>query len=481
MGRLRRGCIGDDAALCLALGCAGSVPAGGRAARHYPRGVRRREIRRSDSPRLVDLVREAQQSVETAQCPARRPGHAGRRRTRRSGLQTTRRSRRCWPRLRPLAVDAGLTPMRGPGLVVTLTDAQRDANGRFPRDASPDDLVVHQQDIQAVLNALWSSGAEAVQMQDQRLIATSAPRCVGNTLLLNGRTYSPPYTITAIGDVAKMQAALAAAPLVTLYKQYVVRFGLGYTEEPRAAVDVVGYTEPVAMHYAQPPVTWHSACPGRRQLRQLRLQPGPVPGPAGVEATGVAQRRRSPRGPARAADDFDGVLLSPGPGTPERAGASIPLVRACAEDGHPLLGVCLGHQAIGVAFGATVDRAPELLHGKTSTVYHTNIGVLQGLPNPFVATRYHSLTVLPDTVPAELVPTAHTQSGVIMGVQHAELPIHGVQFHPESILTQGGHRMLANWLAICGSAPDEGLVSRLETEVADTVRAALIPTRRTSA
>jgi para-aminobenzoate synthetase component 2 len=176
--------------------------------------------------------------------------------------------------------------------------------------------------------------------------------------------------------------------------------------------------------------------------------------------------------PNACAAEFDGVLLSPGPGTPERAGASIPLVRACATAGTPLLGVCLGHQAIGVAFGATVDRAPELLHGKTSTVYHTNRGVLQGLPNPFVATRYHSLTILPDTVPDDLVPTAHTESGVIMGVQHAELPIHGVQFHPESILTQGGHRMLANWLALCGWTFDEPLVHRLETEVAETVRAA---------
>src|SRR6202011_4333783 len=137
---------------------------------------------------------------------------------------------------------------------------------------------------------------------------------------------------------------------------------------------------------------------------------------------------------AAVAAQFDGGLLSPGPGPPERAGSSIGLFRAGAEQRPPLLGVCLGHQAIGVAFGATVDRAPELLHGKTSSVYHTNIGVLQGLPNPFVDTRYHSLTVLPDTVPTELTPTAHTQSGVIMGLQHAELPIHGVQFHPESIL-----------------------------------------------
>jgi para-aminobenzoate synthetase component II len=175
---------------------------------------------------------------------------------------------------------------------------------------------------------------------------------------------------------------------------------------------------------------------------------------------------------AAAADEFDGILLSPGPGTPERAGASIPLVRASAAAATPLLGVCLGHQAIGVAFGGTVDRAPELLHGKTSSVYHANIGVLQGLPDPFTATRYHSLTILPDTLPDDLTVTARTEGGVIMGVQHVELPIHGVQFHPESILTEGGHRMLANWLALCGEAPAEGLVSRLEQEVADTVRAA---------
>ncbi|MGB0972430.1 MAG: aminodeoxychorismate/anthranilate synthase component II [Mycobacterium sp.] len=188
------------------------------------------------------------------------------------------------------------------------------------------------------------------------------------------------------------------------------------------------------------------------------------------------------------AEEFDGVLLSPGPGTPERAGACIPLVYACAAARTPLLGVCLGHQAIGVAFGATVDRAPELLHGKTSTVYHSNTGVLEGLPNPFVATRYHSLTILPETVPAELEVTARAsrgersdgkgEDGVIMGVRHVDLPIHGVQFHPESILTEGGHRMLANWLAGCGTVSDEGLVCRLEDEVAGAVQAA---TTRSSA
>jgi para-aminobenzoate synthetase component 2 len=176
-------------------------------------------------------------------------------------------------------------------------------------------------------------------------------------------------------------------------------------------------------------------------------------------------------GHAAIAAQFDGVLLSPGPGTPERAGASIDLVRACAAAATPLLGVCLGHQAIGVAFGATVDRAPELLHGKTSSVYHTNAGVLQGLPDPFTATRYHSLTILPESLPAVLEVTAHTRSGVIMAVRHTELPIHGVQFHPESILTEGGHRMLANWMGGCGHPVPEVLVQQLTAEVAALVEA----------
>ncbi|OBJ05948.1 aminodeoxychorismate/anthranilate synthase component II [Mycobacterium sp. 1465703.0] len=173
---------------------------------------------------------------------------------------------------------------------------------------------------------------------------------------------------------------------------------------------------------------------------------------------------------AAVARQFDGVLLSPGPGTPERAGASIGMVRACAAERTPLLGVCLGHQAIGVAFGATVDRAPELLHGKTSSVHHTNVGVLQGLPDPFTATRYHSLTILPESLPPVLEVTAQTRSGVIMGVRHTQLPIHGVQFHPESILTEGGHRMLANWLADCGWVRNDTLVRRLEHDVRSAVR-----------
>ncbi len=162
----------------------------------------------------------------------------------------------------------------------------------------------------------------------------------------------------------------------------------------------------------------------------------------------------------------DGILLSPGPGTPERAGASIALVEAAARNRTPLLGVCLGHQAIGVAFGGTVDRAPELLHGKTSLVHHTGGGVLAGLPDPFTATRYHSLTVLPETMPDELVATGATDSGIIMALRHRELPIHGVQFHPESVLTEGGHRILANWLAVAGLTFDERRVAVLESEMA---------------
>lgn len=207
------------------------------------------EIRGSDAPRLVDLVRETQSSVNRLNAEreelAKKIDTAHGRSSDAALAAMLRRSAQ-------LAGQADMNPVHGPGLVVTLEDAQRDANGRFPRDASPDDLVVHQQDIQAVLNALWSAGAEAIQMQDQRLIATSVPRCVGNTLLLNGRTYSPPYTITAIGNSAAMQAALAAAPLVVLYKQYVVRFGLGYREEVKSDAQVVGHFEPDRLHYAQP-------------------------------------------------------------------------------------------------------------------------------------------------------------------------------------------------------------------------------------
>ena len=154
---------------------------------------------------------------------------------------------------------------------------------------------------------------------------------------------------------------------------------------------------------------------------------------------------------------YDGVLLSPGPGTPQDAGVCVDMVLACAERAQPMLGVCLGHQALGVAYGAVVGRAPELLHGKTSLVEHEGAGVLAGLPMPFTATRYHSLAIDPATVPPALEVTGRTAGGVVMAARHRDLPLEGVQFHPESVLTQGGHLLLANWLVRCG---DAGAVER---------------------
>jgi len=165
-------------------------------------------------------------------------------------------------------------------------------------------------------------------------------------------------------------------------------------------------------------------------------------------------------------DDVDGVLVSPGPGTPERAGASIDVIRRCADRGLPALGVCLGHQAIGVAWGGVVERAPELLHGKTSLVHHGGEGLLAGLPDPFVATRYHSLSIRPDSMPAALEVTGRTESGDIMALRHRELPIVGVQFHPESVLTQGGHRLLSNWMASAGHPAPEATIEALTAQTA---------------
>jgi para-aminobenzoate synthetase component 2 len=153
---------------------------------------------------------------------------------------------------------------------------------------------------------------------------------------------------------------------------------------------------------------------------------------------------------ANSINEFDGVLLSPGPGTPEDAGACIEIVKAAIEKQKPLLGVCLGHQAIGSALGGKVSRAPELLHGKTSQVQHKNEGVFKDLKSPFRATRYHSLAIENPNFPNELTITATTESGVIMGVKHKTAPIEGVQFHPESVLTEEGHHLLANWLESTG-------------------------------
>jgi para-aminobenzoate synthetase component 2 len=167
----------------------------------------------------------------------------------------------------------------------------------------------------------------------------------------------------------------------------------------------------------------------------------------------------------------EGILLSPGPGTPERAGITMDVIRAYAGK-LPMFGVCLGHQAIGAAFGATVIRAPELLHGKTSLVHHGGQGVLAGLPEPFTATRYHSLAVVEETLPDEIEVTGHTESGVVMAMRHRTLPIEGVQFHPESVLTEGGHTMLANWLAACGLPAALEQAPPLAAEVESRRRAA---------
>ncbi|MDT0232619.1 gamma-glutamyl-gamma-aminobutyrate hydrolase family protein [Curtobacterium flaccumfaciens] len=148
--------------------------------------------------------------------------------------------------------------------------------------------------------------------------------------------------------------------------------------------------------------------------------------------------------------EYDGVLLSPGPGTPAAAGVSIPTVHAAIAAETPLLGVCLGHQAIAEALGATVTHAEELMHGKTSEVDHDDSALFAGVPHPFTATRYHSLAIVDGTVPDELTVTARTEGGVIMGVQHRAHPVFGVQFHPESVLTEGGYRMVGNWLETTG-------------------------------
>lgn len=162
--------------------------------------------------------------------------------------------------------------------------------------------------------------------------------------------------------------------------------------------------------------------------------------------------------PARIAE-YDAVLLSPGPGTPAAAGVSVPIVRAVLESGQPLLGVCLGHQAIAEAMGGVVTHADELMHGKTSMIVHDGSAFYEGVPQPFRATRYHSLAIVDGSTPPELEITARTEGGVIMGAKHRDLPLYGVQFHPESVMTEGGYRMLGNWLAVAG-LPEAAITAR---------------------
>jgi anthranilate synthase/aminodeoxychorismate synthase-like glutamine amidotransferase len=153
------------------------------------------------------------------------------------------------------------------------------------------------------------------------------------------------------------------------------------------------------------------------------------------------------------AGDLDGIVVSPGPCTPREAGISIGVIEHMTGK-VPVLGVCLGHQSIGDAFGGNVIRAPQLMHGKTSMIHHDGKGIFQGLPDPFVATRYHSLIVDRETLPDHLKITAETEDGIIMGLQHRDYPVYGVQFHPESILTPAGKQLLGNFLAATGKTPN---------------------------
>ncbi|HET8993526.1 MAG TPA: DUF881 domain-containing protein [Rhodococcus sp. (in: high G+C Gram-positive bacteria)] len=199
------------------------------------------ELRASDSPRLSDLVRVAQS--ESDDLAASRDALATQVARLQSGAATNDDEvAAVLDQLAELEDPAGLTEQQGTGVTVTLTDAPRNVDGRYPADASPDDLVVHQQDVQSVLNAMWAGGAEAISMQDQRIVATSAPRCIGNTLLLHGRTYSPPYVITALGDSAKIAASLDAEPGVRIFKQYSTRYGLGFTQQVGSELTVPAYT-----------------------------------------------------------------------------------------------------------------------------------------------------------------------------------------------------------------------------------------------
>jgi para-aminobenzoate synthetase component 2 len=172
---------------------------------------------------------------------------------------------------------------------------------------------------------------------------------------------------------------------------------------------------------------------------------------------------------ATAVATYDGILVSPGPGNPHDAGVSIAIVQEAKRQNIPLLGVCLGHQAIAEAFGATVAHAEELMHGKTSQVIHDESTLFTGVPPEFQATRYHSLAVVDGTVPSELVVTARTLGGVIMGLNHQSAPIFGVQFHPESVMTESGYLMIGNWLEITGLAGARDRAQGLSPRASGTV------------
>ena len=348
-----------------------------------------------------------------------------------------------------LEEDAGMTPVTDRALTVTLDDAPlREPDDPLWQTLTPDDVIVHQADVQAVINALWRGGATAMQVMDQRVIATSSVQCVGNTLLLNGRVYSPPSPSPPPDPSRGCEPACATTPVLRRTATGPMRSG--------SATTCSGPPSSRSRH-TRGPSRWSTPLRNNDGVVRILVVDNYdsfvfnlVQYLAQLGAD-VTVRRNDEVTPAEACE-YDGVLLSPGPGTPEEAGVCMDIVRECAGR-VPIFGVCLGHQAIAASYGATVSRAPELLHGKTSLVVHEDAGVLAGLPSPFTATRYHSLAVEPATVPDELVVTGRTEGGVIMAIRHRDLAVEGVQFHPESVLTEGGHAMLANWLAECGD-PD---------------------------
>lgn len=199
---------------------------------------------------LSGLVRDAEQRVVAAE--ARLRELSGRlQEVQWAAAGSDGRTAAAQDRAQRLAPQVGLTPLSGPGLTVSLSDAPRGEDGRYPQDVEPNALIVHQQDVQSVLNALWSGGAEAIAVQDQRLITTSALRCIGNTLLLDGRTYSPPYVITAVGDPDRLSAALDAEYGVQVFRQYAQTYGLGYQVQAPSTVSVPGYAGAVRLDMAQ--------------------------------------------------------------------------------------------------------------------------------------------------------------------------------------------------------------------------------------
>ncbi|MQA14821.1 MAG: DUF881 domain-containing protein [Pseudonocardiaceae bacterium] len=208
------------------------------------------DLRGGRTQELSGLVREAEARVAAAE--SRLGDLSGRlQAVERAAAKSDGRTAAAQARSQRLGPHVGLSALTGPGLVVTLTDAPRGADGRYPQGVAPDALVVHQQDVQSILNALWAGGAEAIKVQDQRLVATSAVRCIGNTLLLGGRTYSPPYVITAIGDHGRLSAALDAEHGVQVFRQYAQTYGLGYQVQAPRTVSVPGYAGPVRLDSAQ--------------------------------------------------------------------------------------------------------------------------------------------------------------------------------------------------------------------------------------